>query len=485
MEKIQLTASHWVFLLAVLSILLSVVFRKGVIIISIVATFILGLLSDGGGGGFFNQVIFSVQVVFKALLNAGSALFDIMLVVALMVAMLRSLQAQGADKIMVAPMMKLMAGPWSAFFVLATTMYIAAAFFWPTPAVALVGTVLIPVAMRVGLPAIAAAVSVNLAGHGMALSADPIIQGATRLTAGAAGIEPGELLPYTLLFSLVTGGVAISLACLTIRRDMRSGALVAPTEDEIDHLISTVSDQNSGALEEKNSSRYARVFAIAVPAILIGIALLMIYRALFNPAEAILGDSASALLGGTATIILVLSTFAAQGMRAMDGIADHTRDGFYFAVKIFAPIIPIAGFFFLGNPDHAVTVLGEGTPGFLFDIGHVVGSHADGNVVVLAFGVTLVGMLAGLDGSGFSGLPLIGSLSAALALGAGVKLPVLAALGQVVTIFTGGGTLVAWAFGACADAGMSGITPAALVRRNVMPVFSGLFVVTVLAIFLL
>src|SRR6185437_4593460 len=97
-----------------------------------------------------------------SLLNAGTKLFDVILIIALMVAMLRSLQAQGADQIMIAPLKKLMVGPWSAFFVLAVTMYTASAFFWPTPAVALVGTVLIPVAMRVGLPAVAAAVAVNL-----------------------------------------------------------------------------------------------------------------------------------------------------------------------------------------------------------------------------------------------------------------------------------------------------------------------------------
>src|SRR5690606_31279763 len=103
------------------------------------------------------------------------------------------------------------------------TIYIAAVFFWPTPAIALVGTVLIPVAIRVGLPAMGAAVAVNLAGHGMALSADPVIQGATRLTSNAANINSEDLLPYTILFSLTTGGVAIAISCYKIWRDMRLG----------------------------------------------------------------------------------------------------------------------------------------------------------------------------------------------------------------------------------------------------------------------
>ena len=485
MEQIELTIAHWAFLLVVVSIFISIGFRKGVIIPSIVGTFILGLLSYQQDDGVLNQTIFAVQVMFKALLNAGVELFDIMLVIAMMAAMLKSLQAQGAAQIMVAPMQKLMVGPKTAFFVLAVTMYIAAVFFWPTPAVALVGTVLIPVAMRVGLPAMGGAVAVNLSGHGMALSADPVIQGATRLTAGSAGITTNELLPYTILFSLVAGMVAFAVAAWTLRRDMRAGKLetsqgklplaengsAAPAGTGKDHV-----------LVNESKGPYAQLFAIAVPVILLGIALLMIYRGLFVPEKAIRGGAATALLGGTATTLLVLSTFATRGHHAMDEISLHIREGFFFAIKIFAPIIPIAGFFLLGNPEYAQTVMGEGTPGFLFDVGNYLGQHVAGAGWMLGFGVTTIGLLTGMDGSGFSGLPLVGSLSGALAHGAGFDVAVLAALGQVVTIFTGGGTLVAWAFGACADAGIAGVSPSDLVRRNFVPVISGILVITVLAI---
>lgn len=480
MESAQLTASHWVFLLVVVSIFISIGFRRGVIIPSLAGTFVLGLMADQSEEGFLNTLIYAIQVVFKALLNAGTELFDIMLVIALMVSMLRSLQAQGADHIMVAPMKKLMIGPWSAFFVLGVTMYTAAAFFWPTPAVALVGTVLIPVAIKVGLPAVGAAVTVNLAGHGMALSADPVIQGATRLTAGAAGVDANELVPYTLLFSLTAGVVAFMIASYTIRRDMRSGTL-KPAENMATYTQTT----DKGSQEQLQPGPYAHIFAIAVPIILISIALLMVYRALFDPENAIRGGDATALLGGTAIFLLVLSTFAAEGHKALDVITSHTRDGFFFAIRIFSPIIPIAGFFFLGNPDHAAIVFGEGAPGLLFDIGNYIGEHLNGNVVLLGFGVTLIGLLTGMDGSGFSGLPLVGSLSGALAVGAGVNVAVLAGLGQVVAIFTGGGTLVAWAFGACADAGIAGISPSELVRRNFVPVITAMITITILAIVLM
>lgn len=487
LEQVQLTASHWVFLLVILAIFVSIGFRKGVIVPSIIGIFMLGLLAEPQHEGPLNQVIFAVQVVFRALLNAGTELFDIMLVIALMVAMLKSLQSQGADRLMVAPMKKLMVGPWTAFFVLGVTMYIAAAFFWPTPAVALVGTVLIPVAMQVGLPAIGAAMAVNLFGHGMALSADPIIQGASRLTAGAAGIDTATLVPYTLLFSVVVGVVAITLACLHLRRDMRSGVLQAPQSDEVfsPKSVGAAAVQTTTTDEEPETGPYARLFAVAVPVILLGIAGLMIYRALFLPDQAIRGGGATALLGGTATVLLVLSSFAAHGHHALDGISSYTREGFFFAIKIFAPIIPIAGFFFLGHPGHAAEVIGTGAAGYLFDIGNNIGQYIDGNVILLAFGMAFIGLLSGMDGSGFSGLPLVGSLSAALGTGAGVNVTVLAALGQVAAIFAGGGTLAAWAFGVAADAGIAGVSPAALVRRNFIPVISGIVVASMLAVILM
>ncbi|MCG3168822.1 MAG: hypothetical protein CALGDGBN_00329 [Pseudomonadales bacterium] len=473
----ELTLSHWVFLAVVVLIFVTIGFRRGVIIPSIAGIIVLGLLSDHADPGALNRVIFAAQVVFRALLNAGTELFPIMLVIATMVAMLNSLKAIGADQLMIAPLQKFMVGPRSAFLVLAIAMYLAAAFFWPTPAVALVGTVLIPVALRVGLPAVAAAVAVNLSGHGMALSADPVIQGATRLTSEAAQIDTNDLLPYTILFSAVCGLVAFAIAGFGIRRDMRSGKLQAAV---IEATATPVT-----ADPQHGTTSGARALAIVVPILLIGIVSLMVYRAIFSPATAIRGGDATALLGGTAALLLIASTLTARGIGALDEITTHIREGFYFAIRIFAPMIPIAGFFFLGNPEHAEIVMGEGTPGFLFDVGSYVGAHLDGNVLMMAFGMSAVALLAGVDGSGFSGLPLIGSLAGALAAAGNVDPVVLAALGQVVTIFTGGGTLVAWAFGLAADAGIAGITPAELVRRNFVPVLAGMVTITVLASFMM
>ncbi len=91
-------------------------------------------------------------------------------------------------------------------------------FFWPTPAVALVGAVFLPVAMRAGLPAIGVAVALNLFGHGLALSTDFVIQGAPSITAGAAGVAVSYVINDGMILFWVMGIVTISMAFYTLKR---------------------------------------------------------------------------------------------------------------------------------------------------------------------------------------------------------------------------------------------------------------------------
>lgn len=92
----------------------------------------------------------------------------------------------------------------------------------------------------------------------------------------------------------------------------------------------------------------------------------------------------------------------------------------------------------------------------------------------------VAGMLIGLDGSGWAGLPLIGSLSVALGPAAGVAPETLAAIGQNAASWTGGGTLVVWS-SLVAVAGVTGVPVVELVRRLFIPVVSGLVVATLAA----
>src|SRR5699024_11886401 len=130
-------------------------------------------------------------------------------------------------------------------------------------------------------------------------------------------------------------------------------------------------------------------------------------------------------------------------------------------------------------------ILVEGTPGFLFDWCHIIAISLGDSPIITSFVIALVGILGGLDGSGFSGLPLTGALSAAVGTALGLYVAILASLGQVAGIFVGGGTLAAWAVGVAADSGVSGVKPVDLVRRNFIPVMVGLFVACLVGVFLM
>ncbi|MBB6450814.1 hypothetical protein HNR44_002804 [Geomicrobium halophilum] len=467
--------THLFFLLVIVTVFIFILWRKNVVFPVMLGTFLLAFFFYTDLA-LLDRLISSAQAVFLAFLNAGVELFDIMLVITLMVAMLQAMRAIGAAELMFSPLKKLMVNPTTAFFVLGVTMYIASLFFWPTPAIALVGTVLIPIAVKAGLPAIGAAVAVNLFGHGMALSGDLVVQGAGRLTAAAAGLDISEILPYTALFSLVVGLIAITVAFFSIKRGMKKGKWVA---DE------TVLDTQDSSDTHQSHPKTSKSMAIFVPLMLLAIVGLMLYRAIFQPEAAIQGQDATALLGGTAVLLMMVTTFVKSGVQGMSNVVEYLKEGFFFSLKIFAPIIPLAGFFFLGHPEHAEAVLGEGAPGFLFELGETFAQYIDGNPIMLVIGLVIISILAGLDGAGFSGLPLVGSLSAALGQAVGVDVAILAALGQVVTIFVGGGTLAVWAFGVAADAGIAGVKPAELVRQNLIPVLIGIVCASILAILLL
>ena len=81
----------------------------------------------------------------------------------------------------------------------------------------------------------------------------------------------------------------------------------------------------------------------------------------------------------------------------------------------------------------------------LFDLGRAFAEVVPIGRVTAAVTQAVVGGITGLDGSGFSGLPLIGSLTQVLGAPADLNLPTLTALGQFFCIAVGGGCIVPWA----------------------------------------
>ncbi|MFQ6712599.1 hypothetical protein OMF51_21315, partial [Bordetella pertussis] len=137
-----------------------------------------------------------------------------------------------------------------------------------------------------------------------------------------------------------------------------------------------------------------------------------------------------ALVGGAAALLMVAATaVGVPGRDFLNTAADHVTDGFVFAFKAMGSVLPIAGFFFLGAPDQAAGILGVEpghAPNLLFDLLQAAQGWIPNSHLVVAFGVLIVGVITGIDGSGFSGLPLTGALSGALGATVGVDAATLA-----------------------------------------------------------
>ena len=118
------------------------------------------------------------------------------------------------------------------------------------------------------------------------------------------------------------------------------------------------------------------------------------------------GGDAAALVGGIALLTTFGAAFARNRSSFMETSAEHIVDGLVFAFKAMGVVLPIAGFFFLGNGDFAgqIMSLGEGAtaPAFLFDLVVAGQNQLPTSGIVTAFGILIVGMIAGLEGSGFS-----------------------------------------------------------------------------------
>jgi len=469
-----LTAAHGIYAGVTLAIIGAMLFRRGVVLPALLGTLLVAWVHEKSFAG-------GLQAIFKANMVAAKELFGIFLIITFMVAFLRSLNDLGADRRMVVPIGKMMVNGHVAFLILAGATYILSLFFWATPAVPLVCALLVPPAVRAGLPKMGAAVAIALAGQGMALSSDYVMQVAPMLSARAAGVPASEVADKAMMLSLITGVVSIGLAYLTLFSKIRRSDDPC-NEREWESVVSVQEKGEEGPRQARPPGRWAGVFALLVPLSLFGIVAVMI-RSKLDGGSGLEGEDGAAFVGGVGALLLILATLAHWKGRALDRIADHLVEGLIFAVKAMGPVIPIAGFFFLGNGEFSGQILSdpERAPAFLFDLINSAQSLIPDNRFLAGFGLLIVGMMTGLDGSGFSGLPLTGGLAGAMAGASGTDPAMLAAIGQMGAIWSGGGTVIAWS-SLVAVAGLTGVSTVELVRKNFFPVLFGLILSTGTAI---
>lgn len=453
MAEIQISPLHILYLIGVFVILTVMILRKDTPAVCIAFLFLLGLvgLKNISGG---------IQVVFRAILYAGGQFMEIIATIALVSALSKCLTELGSDRLLMAPMKKIMKTPALTWWILALTMLLCSLFLWPSPSVALVGAILVPFAVKTGLNPLLAAMAMNLSGHGLALSYDCIIQGAPKISAHAADISTASILSEGRIFFGVMGVVTLLSAFFFNKKQLRTSL-----------------SQNNLPKEDLAPPEQAAIFlAILTPlAFLLDIALLLLLH--------LNGGEATSLISGTAVLLTCIGAMLKYRTKSLEKITDFITEGFLFAIRIFAPVIVIGAFFFLGG-EGIHSILGEGiSDGILNDWALWLAAHMPLNPYMAIFLQMLVGGLTGLDGSGFSGLPLTGSLAQTFGTAVGLSIPALAALGQMSAIFVGGGTLVPW--GLIPVAAICQVSPVELARKNLLPVFLGFVSVFLLACLLL
>ncbi|AST91663.1 MULTISPECIES: hypothetical protein [Sutcliffiella] len=473
----ELTFAHWMYLIGTLVIIGTMLFRQNVVVPSILVTFLVGWIFSG-------SFTFGLQTIFNASLVAAGELFNIFLIIAIMTALLHSLKSLGTDEQMITPFQRIMKNGHISFWVIVFVTYAISLFFWPTPAVPLVGALLIPVAVRAGLPPIGAAIAISLAGQGMALSSDYIIQIAPTLTATAAAVEIHTVADRGFVLSIITGTVAIVLAYILIRKHIQK-----PSIDHL-HIWEKTEQTNEDLKEELNNqqqkSKYSLLFAILVPATFLSVIAYMVLAKFVTSIPSIEGGTGAALIGGASVLLLIAASTFRNVRTSLSNVSDNLVKGFLFAFKAMGPVIPIAGFFFVGSGELSAKIFGTGseeTPSFLFDLILAGQNFIPESAFIAGFGILLIGMITGLDGSGFSGLPLVGALSGALSDSVGVDAATLAAIGQMGSIWVGGGTLIAWS-SLVAVAGFAKVPVMELVRKSFIPVVLGLIISTFIGLWI-
>lgn len=454
-----LSPLHCLYLAGVVVILTVMIMRKDTPAVCIGFLFLLGVVGMG-------SLIGGIQTVFNAMLYAAKEFMEVIATIALVTALSKCLSDLGSDYLLMRPMSKVMKSPSVTWWILGLTMLLFSLFLWPSPSVALVGAIMLPFAVRAGLNPLAAAVAMNLFGHGCALSYDVVIQGAPAISAASAGISTSQILTEGRPVFLVMGISTVIAAFLLNRKTLVNETVIKQRVKTSPTISISENKSPEDAVSRKPShlTRPALILAIATPfAFLADIGAMLAFD--------LRGGDATSIVSGTAVLLMCFGSALAFKKDSLEKITGYLTDGFLFAIRIFAPVIAIGAFFFLGG-EGINTIMGEvPTTGIMNDWAVWLASHAPLNKYLIAAIQMTVGALTGLDGSGFSGLPLTGSLANTFGTAVGASVPVLAALGQITAIFVGGGTIVPW--GLIPVAAICDVSPLELARKNLLPVLIG------------
>ena len=317
--KVDLSALHYIFMIFTLLILVVMIRKRDTTLVCIAGIFLLAIVATGSPST-------GVMTIFNSFIFAITELLGTILIISVIVAMSTILSKSGINEIMISPFTRFIKTPTLAYWIIGIVMMVISWFFWPSPAVALVGAVMLPVAIKVGLPALGVAMAMNLFGHGIALSSDFIIQGAPKLTADAAGIPVGDVIAASIPLVIVMGLVTTVTAFIFLRKDLKSGKL---KNDD-----SYVLEKEDEYKEFKNIIKASTKTRLAVI-----IPLLFVIDVAVMFSLNLAGGDATALIGGTAIFILIVLSILLHKEAVLEEITKYLVKGFKFGFEVFGPEI--------------------------------------------------------------------------------------------------------------------------------------------------
>lgn len=447
----SITETHIVYLISIIVILILMLMRKDIILPCILGIFAVAIFQS-------KNIIKSIEILYTAIFVSGKELWQVILIISLIIAMAQALDDIGADIILTKPFLKFLNKPSKSFLILGILMMILSFFLWPSPAVGLIGSVLLLPAKKSGLDEISFASLLTIFGFGAALSGDFFIQGVPSITAKTAGISTPRLISSSFpVWGTVSVITILIFYFFTLKK---------------------VKDKKNENIESdaKNHDKkiYKESFIISIfSVIFFAVDTLLMYILKIK------GNAATSLIGGTSVIILTSSSIVQKDF--LNKIRDYLKSGFLSGIRTFAPIILISAFFYLGEINTAKQIIGPNARGYLMDLGLYLSKHIPLNKYTAALLQLAVGGLTGLSGSGFSGLPLVGALTKTFSQTLKLNPAILASLGEITCIWVGGGTIIPWSV--VPVTAIIKVDPDDIVKRNLIPVIVGLvcgYIVTVL-----
>ncbi|TWH56096.1 hypothetical protein DesLBE_0283 [Desulfitobacterium sp. LBE] len=421
----MLTLAHWVFLFFILMIIVTLFFRKPPILPAAIGLFGVGLAESRNG-------IEAVQISFRALILATSNLLGVIILIGLVVALTQLLQKTKADQILVRPLLKIKSMSL-AYWAVGVTMWVLTLLIWPTPALTLLGAVVVPILGRIGIHPLVLAASLAIFGKGIGLSGDFIIQGAPSLVSKATGIPVTVLLSASFPVVILSGicGAGFGYIALRLFLSAEQGAADSPRSEPGSEPLQ---------IPHERGRLLAGIMALGYTGTVFMILMFKIH-----------GDEASGLIGGVTLLILCICTVLTEGKNAFSQFINYVKDGLRYAMGVFAPIVMMAGFFFMGTAAGSEQIFLKEGAGFFYDYTILLAEWIPLTKWTVVGLVTFTAVLASLDGSGFSCLPLVGGMAIALSQVSQIPAVPLAVLGQVVGIWTGA-ALIPWGFAAVTSA---------------------------------